>query len=116
MAGNGPLFALPHPPVAEPPPTPLRTSALAAVIGLLGGIALGLISLGGWTWARWAVRAYVDFIRGTPLLIQIFIVFFGLPMTGFRLGEFWAGVTALSLSSAGSIAAIVPGTAGSGEK
>ena len=94
----------------------LRISALAAVFGLLGGIALGLISLGGWTCARWAVRAYVDFIRGTPLLIQIFIVFFGLPMTGFRLGEFWAGVIALSLNSAGYIAEVVRGTVGSVEK
>src|SRR3981189_3975918 len=76
----------------------LRISALAAVFGLLGGIALGLISLVGWTWASWAVRAYVDFIRGTPLLIQIFIVFFGLPMTGFRLGGFWWGATAPRLS------------------
>jgi len=57
----------------------LRISALAAVSSSSVGIALGLISLGGWTGRAGAVRAYVDFIRGTPLLIQIFIVFFGLP-------------------------------------
>jgi His/Glu/Gln/Arg/opine family amino acid ABC transporter permease subunit len=94
----------------------LRIAALAAVLGLTGGVALGLVSLGGWTWARWLVRAYVDFIRGTPLLVQIFIVFFGLPLMGFRLGEFWAGVIALSFNSAGYVAEIVRGTVGAVEK
>jgi His/Glu/Gln/Arg/opine family amino acid ABC transporter permease subunit len=94
----------------------LRIAALAAVLGLTGGVALGLVSLGGWSWARWLVRAYVDFIRGTPLLIQIFIVFFGLPLMGFRLGEFWAGVIALSFNSAGYVAEIVRGTVGAVEK
>jgi His/Glu/Gln/Arg/opine family amino acid ABC transporter permease subunit len=94
----------------------LKIAALAAIFGLSGGILLGLVSVGGWTWARWLVRAYVDFIRGTPLLIQIFVVFFGLPLMGFRLGEFWAGVIALSLNCAGYIAEVVRGTVGGVEK
>lgn len=94
----------------------LKIAALAAIFGLSGGIVLGLVSVGGWTWARWLVRAYVDFIRGTPLLIQIFVVFFGLPLMGFRLGEFWAGVIALSLNCAGYIAEVVRGTVGGVEK
>ncbi len=94
----------------------LKIASVATLLGLTGGIALGLVSLGGWTWMRWLVRGYVDFIRGTPLLIQIFIVFFGLPLMGFRLGEFWAGVIALSLNSAAYIAEIVRGTVGSVEK
>ena len=80
----------------------LRISALAAVFGLLGGIALGLISLGGWTWARWAVRAYVDFIRGTPLLIQLFLIYYGLPQVGIRLNAFLAGIVGLGLNYAAS--------------
>lgn len=94
----------------------LKIAALAALLGVGGGVALGLISLGGWGWARLLVRAYVDFIRGTPLLIQIFIVFFGLPLMGFRLGEFWAGVIALSLNCAAYVAEVVRGTVGSVEK
>jgi His/Glu/Gln/Arg/opine family amino acid ABC transporter permease subunit len=94
----------------------LKISALAAVIGLSGGIALGLISLGGWKLAHQLVRAYVDFIRGTPLLIQIFIVFYGLPFLGIRLEEFWAGVLALSLNCWGYVAEIVRGTVGAVEK
>ena len=94
----------------------LKIASLAALLGLSGGVALGLISLGGWTWSRWMVRGYVDFIRGTPLLIQIFIVFFGLPLMGFRLGEFWSGVIALSLNCAAYVAEIVRGTVGAVEK
>jgi ABC-type amino acid transport system permease subunit len=62
------------------------------------------------------VRCYVDFIRGTPLLIQIFIVFFGLPMMGLRLGEFWAGVIALAINAIGYIAEVVRGTVGGVER
>ncbi|MGU3496742.1 amino acid ABC transporter permease [Xanthobacteraceae bacterium A53D] len=94
----------------------LKIASLAMLFGLTGGIALGLVSLGGWRWARFLVRAYVDFIRGTPLLIQIFIVFFGLPLMGLRLGEFWAGVIALSINAAAYISEIVRGTVGSVEK
>lgn len=94
----------------------LKIASLAAVFGVVGGMALGLIALGGWPWARFLVRAYVDFIRGTPLLIQIFIFFFGLPLMGLRLGEFWAGVIALSFNCAAYVSEIVRGTVGAVEK
>lgn len=94
----------------------LKIASLAAVFGVAGGMALGLIALGGWPWARFLVRAYVDFIRGTPLLIQIFIFFFGLPLMGLRLGEFWAGVIALSFNCAAYVSEIVRGTVGAVEK
>jgi His/Glu/Gln/Arg/opine family amino acid ABC transporter permease subunit len=68
---------------------------------------LGLASVGPAAPLRWLVRAYVDFIRGTPLLIQVFLVYFGLPVVGLNLSEFWAGVAALSLNAAGFIAEIV---------
>lgn len=95
--------------------TSLRIAGLAGLLGLSGGIVLGLVSLGGFAPARLLVRAYVDFIRGTPLLIQIFIVFFGLPMLGWRPGEYFSGVIALSLNSAGYVAEIVRGAVGSVE-
>lgn len=96
--------------------TSLKIAALAGILGLAGGVALGLISLGGPAPARLVVRGYVDFIRGTPLLIQIFIVFFGLPMLGWRPGEFVSGVLALSLNSAAYVAEVVRGAVGSVER
>jgi len=53
------------------------------------------------------VRAYVYFVRGTPALVQIFLVYFALPRIGFELSSFWSGVVALAFNSAGFIAEIV---------
>lgn len=44
-----------------------------------------------------AVQAYVEFIRNTPLLVQIFFIFYGLPPLGLRLSPFWSGVLALTI-------------------
>jgi polar amino acid transport system permease protein len=49
----------------------------------------------------------VQFIRGTPLLIQIFLIYFGLPAVGINLPAFWSGVIALGLNSGGFQAEIV---------
>lgn len=94
----------------------LQVSALAAVLGLFLGVLCGLGSLSRSRPVRWIVLAYVDFIRGTPLLIQIFLVFFALPMVGIRFDEFWAGVVALSLNAAAFVAEVVRGGVGSIEK
>jgi His/Glu/Gln/Arg/opine family amino acid ABC transporter permease subunit len=93
----------------------IKICALAIVFGTLLGAMLGLASLSRFKAARWAVTAYVDFIRGTPLLIQIFLVYFALPVVGINLPEFWAGVIALSLNAAGFIAEIVRAGVGSVE-
>jgi polar amino acid transport system permease protein len=94
----------------------LKISSLAMLIGLVLGAALGLASMSRFAPARWFVRGYVDFIRGTPLLIQIFLVYFALPVIGINLPEFWAGVIALSLNAAGFLAEIVRAGIGSIEK
>lgn len=94
----------------------VKICSLAIIFGTLLGLVLGLLSLGRNAPLRWLVRAYVDFIRGTPLLIQIFLVYFALPVIGIRLPEFWAGVIALSLNAAGFISEIVRATVGSIER
>lgn len=94
----------------------IQISALSAVLGLFFGVALGLGSLSRSRPLRWLVAVYVDFIRGTPLLIQIFLVFFALPMLGIRFDEFWAGVAALSMNAGAFVAEVVRGGVGSIEK
>ncbi len=94
----------------------LQVSSLAAILGLFLGVVLGLGSLSRSRPVRWLVTGYVDFIRGTPLLIQIFLVFFALPMIGIRFDEFWAGVFALSLNAAAFVAEVVRGGVGSIER
>lgn len=94
----------------------LQVSSVAAVLGLAIGLAAGLASLSNSALLRGVIRLYVEFIRGTPLLIQIFLVFFALPVIGIRLPEFWAGVVALALNAGAYIAEVVRGTVGSIEK
>jgi His/Glu/Gln/Arg/opine family amino acid ABC transporter permease subunit len=84
----------------------LKISTLAMALGLVLGAVLGLASMSRSRILRGLVRAYVDFIRGTPLLIQIFLVYFALPEIGINLPEFWAGVIALALNAAGFLAEI----------
>ncbi|ACM03838.1 MULTISPECIES: amino acid ABC transporter permease [Cereibacter] len=56
---------------------------------------------------RGAAAFYIWFIRGTPALIQIFIIYFGLPQLGLRLSPFTAGVIALGINSGAYVAEIV---------
>src|ERR1700692_3730637 len=85
----------------------LRICAAAIVLGIALGAVLGFGAMSRHAPVRFFVRAYVDFIRGTPLLIQIFLVYFALPVLGIRLSETWSGIAALSLNCAGYVSEIV---------
>ncbi|MBW4642963.1 MAG: ABC transporter permease subunit [Goleter apudmare HA4340-LM2] len=91
----------------------LQLTVLSVVLGLVGGSLIGIIRLSHIASVRWIARAYVDFFRGTPLLVQIFMIYFGLPAVAqelgfnFNLDRLVAGVIALSLNSAAYIAEIV---------
>jgi polar amino acid transport system substrate-binding protein len=67
---------------------------LAIAIGLL--VAVG--RLYGPGWLRRLLEFYVEFLRGTPLLLQLYVLYFLLPEAGFRIGAFWAGVLALAIN------------------
>ncbi|HSI40570.1 MAG TPA: amino acid ABC transporter permease [Xanthobacteraceae bacterium] len=106
--------ALPR--LAEASVVTIQIAVLAGVAEIAAGVALGLLSLSPSAWVRRAVAAYVDVVRGTPLLVQIFFVFFVLPQLGIELPEFWAGVVALGLNGAAFVAEIVRGAVGSIER
>ncbi|WP_041365183.1 amino acid ABC transporter permease [Neorhizobium galegae] len=65
---------------------------LSCLIGLLGAV----LRTSGVKPLQYAVTAYVEFIRGTPYLVQIFFIFYGLPSLGMRFSIFWSGVIALT--------------------
>lgn len=87
----------------------IQISAVAMVFGTVLGVVVGLGSLSRIAPLRWLTRIYIDFIRATPLLIQLLLVYFALPAAGIRLSEFWAGVTALALNAGAFIAESVRG-------
>jgi His/Glu/Gln/Arg/opine family amino acid ABC transporter permease subunit len=85
----------------------IQVSVLAIVFGLGLGWLLGLAAVSGVPALRAVAWAYVQFIRGTPLLVQIFLIYFGLPVLGLDIPAFWSGVIALGLNSGGFQAEIV---------
>jgi arginine/lysine/histidine/glutamine transport system substrate-binding/permease protein len=91
----------------------LYLTACSVFLGMIGGSLIGIARLSTVTPLRWATRAYIDFFRGTPLLVQIFMIYFGLPALlqgvgiSLSLSRLAAAVTALSLNSAAYIAEIV---------
>ena len=85
----------------------LEISFWAMALASLVGVTLGLISVSDLRVLKMFVRGYVYFVRGTPALVQIFLVYFALPRVGFELSSFWSGVVALAFNSAGFIAEIV---------
>lgn len=91
----------------------LEISSLAMVFGTVIGVASGLVLLSDIAPLRWAVRAYVYFVRGTPSLVQLFLIYFALPEAGIYISAFWGGVVALSFNAGGFIAEIVRAGIGS---
>jgi arginine/lysine/histidine/glutamine transport system substrate-binding/permease protein len=91
----------------------LELTTLSVLLGIVGGSLIGIVRLSRIALLRFCARAYVDFFRGTPLLVQIFMIYFGLPAFsqnfGFtlNLNRLAAAVIALSLNSAAYIAEIV---------
>lgn len=88
----------------------LATLLLSAA-GFAGAIALGIIACGlsiqPLRWLRSPAVAYVDAIRATPLLAQLYFLYFGLPRLGIVLPEILIGIIALSLNSGAYVAEII---------
>jgi polar amino acid transport system permease protein len=76
----------------------IELSAITMVLGLLIGLAVAMASNGSQKILRAPARFYVEAIRNTPLLVQLFIVFFGLPSIGIRLDANSAALIALSIN------------------
>ena len=62
----------------------LWMSCLAMIFGLAIGIACAYLRKAGLLPVRWVVAAYVEFFRNTPLLVQLFVLYFSLPAVGVR--------------------------------
>ncbi|MGF6371080.1 polar amino acid transport system permease protein [Paraburkholderia sp. RAU6.4a] len=76
----------------------LQVTVLAFVLALVLGLLTALASVSALAPFRLIARGYVEIIRNTPVLLQIFIVFFGLPSAGISLDAYWAGVIALGVN------------------
>ncbi len=76
----------------------LALTAIAATCGVALSIAGAATSRWGIGWARKAITAYVELIRNTPFIVQLFFIFFGLPSLGLRLSALQAAVLAMTVN------------------
>jgi polar amino acid transport system permease protein len=87
----------------------ISISFLAICVGTILGIGVGLALTYGAKPLRWIVRAYTDFIRGTPVLVLVLASYYVLGTIGIDLGPFEAGVLALAVFCSSHVGEIVRG-------
>ena len=97
--------------------TTLILSVFTVVIGLIVGVVLALMRLGKFKPLSLISAAYTEFIRGTPLMVQIFFIFYALPQMGIKIPNisglgfdfprFASGILAMGLNSAAYVGEIV---------
>ncbi|MGB5985624.1 MAG: amino acid ABC transporter permease [Desulfobacterales bacterium] len=87
----------------------VAVSGISLVLGTLCGLLLGILRASGNRWVTGLIGAYVAVIRGTPFVVQIFIVFFILPEWGIQLEAFPAAVLSLTILGTAFICEIVAG-------
>lgn len=85
----------------------LGLTAVSAVLGVALGVACAWARTQGPTLLRWVAGAYVEAIRNTPFIVQLFFVFFGLPAAGIRLSPEVASIIAMVVNLGAYAAEIV---------
>lgn len=86
-------------------------SVLTILFGLIFGTLMAFMKMSKVRLLRWFANAYVEFIRGTPVLVQISIVFYGLPMIGIQVPSIMLGGVDISRLVSGIVALTINSTA-----
>ncbi|WP_412027133.1 amino acid ABC transporter permease [Deinococcus yunweiensis] len=81
-------------------PITLGFALAAMLLGLPLGFAVALARLSRFAFLRGLSSVFVSFMRGTPLLVQIFVIYYGLPSLGITLNPVAGGIIALTLNAA----------------
>ncbi|MBP8295662.1 MAG: amino acid ABC transporter permease [Burkholderiales bacterium] len=85
----------------------LELSAGVIALGFAIGVMVAAVLVYGKPWARRFAAGYVEVIRNTPLLVQLFLIFFGLPSLGLKLDVITASILALTINLGAYTAEIV---------
>lgn len=84
----------------------IRASIVAGILSIVLGFGLAMARISRAAWARSAALSYIEFFRAMPLLLTIFMVFFGAPALGIDLNIFWSLIIALTLYNSAVLAEI----------
>ena len=85
----------------------LGLTAVSAVVGVALGVACAWARVHGAVWLQWVAGTYVELIRNTPFIVQLFFVFFGLPAAGVRLSPELASIIAMVINLGAYAAEII---------
>ena len=86
----------------------IKITAMSVALGIVIGLFVGIARICRVKHLRWIAAVYVDFFRGTPLLVQIFLFYFAVPViTGQRIDPYVAAVCSCGINSGAYIAEIV---------
>jgi polar amino acid transport system substrate-binding protein len=73
-------------------------SCLSFPLAILVGLVIAIGRIYGRPWLRLPLTAYVEFLRGTPVMLQLYFIFFFLPEIGVRIPAFWTGILGLAVN------------------
>jgi len=94
----------------------LIIAAFSVLLGTILGTLMATMRMGKILPLKWLAVAYIEFIRGTPLMVQLMFIFYGLPMIGVKIPEiswipnfsrFAAGIIAMSMNSCAYVAEVI---------
>lgn len=84
----------------------LLLAVLGVFFGFILGIAVSLLRMSKWRILRFIATAWVEFLRGTPMLVQLFLIHYGLPEFGISLSPIQSGAITLTINSSAYLAEI----------
>lgn len=87
----------------------IQVTVLSILLSWVCGLICALAKTSGFRVLQYPAEFYLWFVRGTPLLTQIFLIYFGLPQLGIRFGPFTAGIIALGVNGGAYVAEIIRG-------
>ncbi len=73
-------------------------SCLSFPLAILVGLLIAIGRLYGPSWLRLPLTAYVEFLRGTPVMLQLYFIFFFLPEVGLKIPAFWTAILGLAVN------------------
>ena len=94
----------------------LIIAAFSVLLGTILGTLMATMRMGKILPLKWLAVAYIEFTRGTPLMVQLMFIFYGLPMIGVKIpaiswipnfSRFAAGIVAMSMNSCAYVAEVI---------
>jgi len=94
------------PPLLRGAVTTIEITLVSLIAAFVIGLSFALIQRAGIRWLNWIITAYVEVFRNTPVLTQLFIIYFGLPYLGYKIPSFFAAIIGLGLNGGAVLAEV----------